>query len=263
MTPSPSPRLVDAPTPLPGDTPTPLASTPAGISCFTPAGWIAYIVGAGESLATLSERFNIDIVTLVIGNCLSDPELTAGQRVYVPPPPATASVIPATPQPVCGPPVTWVIYTVRFGDTLGSLARATGTTLGQLMLANCLTSDRIYAGQKLFVPRLPLPTATRIPFPTWTPTPVPSPTDTETPSVTPTDQTPTIVVPTDTPTPTPTETPTPPVTDTPTPTVTDTPTLPPLDTATPTSPPPTDTPTVPALQAPTATEALPPTSPTP
>jgi LysM repeat protein len=58
-----------------------------------------------------------------------------------------------------------VIYVVQPGDTLFSLARDTGTTIQQLLQANCLTnSNYIVVGQSLYVPRLP---------PTKTPTPLP------------------------------------------------------------------------------------------
>lgn len=43
-------------------------------------------------------------------------------------------------------------YTVRPGDTLGEIARYSGTTVSQLMNANGLTSSRIYVGQRLWIP---------------------------------------------------------------------------------------------------------------
>lgn len=43
-------------------------------------------------------------------------------------------------------------YTVRAGDTLGGIARYSGTTVSQLMQANGLTSSRIYVGQQLWIP---------------------------------------------------------------------------------------------------------------
>ncbi len=119
---------------------------------------------------------------------------------------ATDTTTPtATPTP-CGPPFNWPVYVVQPGDTLFSIARASGTSLQQLMLANCLASDRIHVGQPLYVPRLP-------PAPTFTltSTPTPSPTSTPTPSLTPT-RTPSATstsTSTGTPTNTPTTTPTP------------------------------------------------------
>ena len=58
----------------------------------------------------------------------------------------------------------WPTYRVKRGDTLFSIALATGSTVRELMEANCLMSDRIFAGQLLYVPRLPVtPTPTDTP----------------------------------------------------------------------------------------------------
>jgi len=58
----------------------------------------------------------------------------------------------------------WPIYIIRRGDTLSSLALATGASVHELMLANCLPDSRIIAGQPLHVPRLPrFPTPVIIP----------------------------------------------------------------------------------------------------
>jgi len=240
--PTPTPRL-DTPTvPVtPTDTPT---LVPTG-ACPRPAGWIDTVVGPGDDLAAIAGKFNIDVVLLQVNNCLNDPVVSPGQIIFVPPlqPTATFTLTPAP--TLCGPPLGWQLYIVRLGDTLSSIARATGTTVQQLQLANCLDTDQIKAGQRLFVPRQPFPTATRTPIPT--PTLTPSPTDTLTPSFTPTPVTPTE-------TPTPTDTSTPIVIQTPTPT----PTIEVTPTATP-SPMPTET-SSPTL-APTDTATPPPTSP--
>lgn len=78
-------------------------------------------------------------------------------------PPVTASLAAAasmTPVP-CGPvPIGWVRYVVRPGDTLSRLAERAQITVGQLMAANCLSSTLLLAGQNLFLPPLPTPTAT-------------------------------------------------------------------------------------------------------
>jgi FOG: LysM repeat len=49
----------------------------------------------------------------------------------------------------------WPTYLVQAGDWLSSIAAATGTSVNALMVANCLSNDRIYAGQVLYVPRPP------------------------------------------------------------------------------------------------------------
>jgi LysM repeat protein len=73
----------------------------------------------------------------------------------------------------CLPPSKWVAYTVRPGDTLFVLSQQTNVTVGQLQSANCLKDTTIRAGQQLFLPFVPTPTATATftPSPTWTPDP--------------------------------------------------------------------------------------------
>lgn len=107
----------------------------------------------------------------------------------------------------------WPTYHVQAGDTLFAIASFSGSTVAELMQANCRTNDRLYIGELLHVPRLwsepgtitPTPTASATPTPTGTETVTGTPTDT--PTATPTDTlSPT---PTDTPSPTPSITPTP------------------------------------------------------
>lgn len=56
---------------------------------------------------------------------------------------------------VCVKRFDWPLYRVERGDTLYSLTLATGSTVQELVSANCLESDRLVVGQLLHVPRLP------------------------------------------------------------------------------------------------------------
>jgi LysM repeat protein len=76
--------------------------------------------------------------------------------------PANTDTAPVT-QPVCKPRSNWPVYTIRRGDTLWSIAQATGASVQELMRANCLNSSIIITAQKLFVPRLPPEPATAVP----------------------------------------------------------------------------------------------------
>ena len=76
----------------------------------------------------------------------------------------------------CAPRYAWPVYIVQGGDTLYSLAIATGSSVDELMLANCLPDSRIYRGQRLYVPRLPVREATITPSFTPSITPL-TPTD--------------------------------------------------------------------------------------
>jgi LysM repeat protein len=87
----------------------------------------------------------------------------------------TATSTPTfTPSPVptqCIPRYDWPIYMIRRGDTLSSLSVATGSSVQELMLANCLADSQILAGQPLHVPRLPS-SPTPVIIPSDTPVPV-------------------------------------------------------------------------------------------
>ena len=209
------------------------AASPAATPtvCVPPPGWQRYIVGPFDTLASIAQRFHVNIDLLAQVNCLTTLAVTLGQVIYVP-----STVPTVTPVP-CIPPFNWVLYYVQPGDTLSSIARGYGISVLQLMQANCLTSTVIYVGQILRVPPIILitltPTASATPTDTPTPTPTPSATPTGIPSPTST-ETPTTVPPPTTPAP---------ITDTPTPTGTLTPTPSPSPTArdTPVPPTPTDT----------------------
>ena len=232
-----------------------------------PGGWLLYPVQPGETLASLAAATGATTAELMAANCLADGQLPVGGQVLVPRQPAAA---------LCGPPQWWVRYQVQPGDTLGGLARARGTTVDEIMRANCRDTTDLLAGQLIFLPPgfapgpaapLPQPSLTPLPptlEPTATATP-PTPTVEVSPTDTPTGPPPTIVA-TDTPAPPtvlPSDTPTVP-TDTPAP-PTDTPVAP-TDTPEPptdTPPPPTDTPEPPTVTPPPPPTDPPPTEPPP
>src|SRR5262249_19517109 len=65
----------------------------------------------------------------------------------------------------CVPPSGWTTYVVQRGNTLFSIARAVGSTVGELRAVNCIpNADNIYAGQVLYVPSSPQgPVLTSVP----------------------------------------------------------------------------------------------------
>jgi LysM repeat protein len=230
-----------------------------------PEGWLLYTVQPGETLASLAAGTQAAAAELAAANCLGEGQLAAGMQILVPREPA---------QSLCGPPSWWVRYQIRSGDTLGALAASRGTTIDEVLRANCRESLDLLAGQFIFLPPggapdspgsiaqpslTPLPTATAIPtvapIPTVTnqpPPPPPPPPPSPTPPVVVTS-----VPPTATPPPLPTE---PPPTWTPQPPPTD----PPPTDPPPTEPPATDTPPpVPTEPPPTWTPQPPPTDPPP
>ena len=83
------------------------------------------------------------------------PSITPTPTPSITPTPTPSMTPTPTPTP-CSPRTDWPIYFVQEGDTLFSIARATGTSVDALRLANCMVGDVIYRGQPLRVPRIPV-----------------------------------------------------------------------------------------------------------
>ncbi len=138
-----------------------------------PAGWLLYTVQPGETVASLAAATQATTAELAAANCLPDGQVTAGMQLLVPRQPAAA---------LCGPPQWWVRYQVLPGDTLGALARSRGTTIDEILRANCRDALDLLAGQLIFLPpgfqpgpAAPLPQPSLTPLPTATPPPTPRP----------------------------------------------------------------------------------------
>jgi LysM repeat protein len=159
-------------------TPTPVPAT-ATSACPYPAGWVIYTIVPGDTLEMLAQEWGTTAVILYEGNCLPSQSLVAGTNLYHPVPPTVTSTGTATEtaaatsssestytvtptRVLCGPPAGWITYLVKPGDNLFRLGLAYGVTVERLMSANCLSSEDIRAGQRLYVPNVP----TRVPSPT-------------------------------------------------------------------------------------------------
>lgn len=159
-----------------------LTLTPTG--CAPPRGWKPITISRGDTLNKLAQEYGTTAEELIEANCLVKSQLEPGATLYIP--------AEALPTPVsCGRPGGWsYTYVVQPGDTLFSISRRAGVSVAQIKQANCLRSDNIRVGQKLFLPvsmgppRPPAPTPTEVeptdPPPTNTPEVVertPSPPD--------------------------------------------------------------------------------------
>ena len=154
-----------------------------------PPGWSLTAISSGETVFTLSLRYNISEEKIRLANCLQPGSLLNVSALYLPNPAATPN-----PTAVCGPPQNWVLYTVRRGDTLFLLATRYGTSMTAVINANCLTTTNIQAGQRLYLPPAAAfpPAASATPRPTLTSTSTATATATGTGTST---QTPTSTVP--------------------------------------------------------------------
>lgn len=109
-----------------------------------PAGWLLYTVEASDTVSLLAVATQSDAAAILAANCLTSDVLTAGMQILLPGQPIAALQ--------CGPPQQWVRYQVRAGDTIGALAVNRGTTVADILRANCRDSEELTAGQMIFLP---------------------------------------------------------------------------------------------------------------
>ena len=133
-----------------------------------PDNWQPYTVQTGDTVSSLALGSGATVAEVTQVNCITMSSIYTGKTVYLPTTPPLRTI--------CGPPAGWSPYTVQGGDTLYSLASKRGTTIYQILQANCLVGVSITVGGSLYLPA-PLVTATPIP----TDTPVPPPTNTPAP----------------------------------------------------------------------------------
>jgi LysM repeat protein len=100
----------------------------------------AHTVRAGETLAEIAAANGTTVAALVRANGLKDADLIyVGQRLQL----SAAVAAPSTAR-----------YTVRSGDTLGSIASRNGTSVSAIVQANRLTNaNLIRIGQTLVIPK--------------------------------------------------------------------------------------------------------------
>jgi LysM repeat protein len=81
------------------------------------------------------------VSSIVWANHIAHPNLIyAGQRLWIP---CRATV----------PPIHGTYYTVRWGDTLASIAWRFGTSVWAIVQANGIANPNVvYAGQRLYIP---------------------------------------------------------------------------------------------------------------
>ena len=145
---TPEPTATPEPTPEPTPTLEPTLIPGMVERCVPPAGWVPYTVRRGDTLFLLSVRHGAGVEAIKIANCLTSDVILQGDVIYLP----TAPLPTPPPRHCSGPPLDWVLYTVRPGDTMFSLARSRGVTVYDVLLANCRESVYLYAGTPLYLP---------------------------------------------------------------------------------------------------------------
>ncbi len=160
-TPTPTPV---PPTPTPTWTPTP-SPTPTQTPTPTPSEPFPYTVQEGDTLFTIAEKFNVDVVTLMLMNGLSnDSILFVGQKLTIPLP----NMEPPTPTPLPTNlrPGDVILYFVMPNDTLTTIAQRFLTTEEAIREANGLDENAVlYVGDLIKVPVYLAATPTPTPKP--------------------------------------------------------------------------------------------------
>jgi LysM repeat protein len=154
------------PSPIPTETGTlPPTDTPEPSETPTPSGPFIYRVQEGDSLFSIAEQFNTDLLTILALNPQIDPTtliIRVGDEILIPTP--DTELPTSTPLPEGIPPWTIIDYTVVFGDTLEAIALSFNSTVEAIVEENELeNANDIFIGQILKIPVnivTPVPTAT-------------------------------------------------------------------------------------------------------
>ena len=104
-----------------------------------------YEVKKGDSLYTISREFGIGIKEIKEANNLQNNSLKPGQVLDIPEKRANISPDKAKPTPKTS------YYTVKNGDTLGTIARKTGVPVKQIMALNNVRPANLRIGRKLIL----------------------------------------------------------------------------------------------------------------
>ncbi len=156
------PDLSKIPTATPPDPlPEPLI---VGETSPVPQG-ATYVVQAGDSPATIAERFGVAVEAIMEANGITDPtRLEVGQVLTIPgAAPDEGEVLGATAEPPSTPELSGEgTYTVQAGDIAVDIAERFGVTVEELAAANNTTVQDLRSldvGDVLVIPS-PAPTAT-------------------------------------------------------------------------------------------------------
>jgi LysM repeat protein len=154
-----------------------IAGALAAVGCLGLGGLLAaqeVRVAQGDTVSSIARRTGSSVAAIAQANGLADPNRIVVGQVLIVPGPASS---PSPPPPAAAPAgATSGTHVVQAGDTLSSIARRFGTTVGAIQLANGIVdANRIRVGTSLTVPGSPATApATPAPAPAVTPTPAPA-----------------------------------------------------------------------------------------
>lgn len=139
------------PTPTASMTPT-ITETPTPSATATPSGPQIYEVQQYDNCSEIADKFGVNLEVLLAINNFTNGEcpIIPGQKITIP---APGQELPTpTPIPSDLPRGTEIIYIVRAGDTVASIASYTNSTVEDILTRNKITDQNlIYVGQELKV----------------------------------------------------------------------------------------------------------------
>ena len=125
-----------------------------------------YTVKKGESISTIAKKHGVSRTDLAEANYLRlTSRVSTGQRLLIPRMPSAALLARGSSErtevetsiaesiPVLSDEVSRVVYRVRAGDTLSSIARRHGTTVDQLKAWNKMRDTMLKVGDRLVIER--------------------------------------------------------------------------------------------------------------
>lgn len=124
-----------------------VTASKASSKSSTSGGHVIYAVRSGDSLFSIAQRYGVSVDDLKMTNRLSGNTIRAGQRLRIPKT-GEEGVKPAS-----------IIYTVRSGDTLSTIAGRYDVSVTKLRRLNRLSSSRLQVGQRLEIPESDEPKA--------------------------------------------------------------------------------------------------------
>ncbi len=97
----------------------------------------------------------IDVASFFVDLWESATSILATATPTVTPTPGPTPAAGATPSGCPPPPANWIVYTIQSGDTLYRLSKLYNVSVDDLARVNCISDNKIYVGQSLYVPALP------------------------------------------------------------------------------------------------------------
>lgn len=121
---------------------------PAAPSSLVPE---VHTVKAGETLYTIAAKYGTSVREIKELNHLISDDLAVGQILWIP-----SYEVPApsySPPPMPTPDCNGTSYTVKAGDSLWTIAQKYGVEVAAIKYASGISSDNIYVGQMLCIPK--------------------------------------------------------------------------------------------------------------